>query len=59
MKPEKENPAWTRICFLLSPEDSSTPAGGLPVGVGPSCCRIKALFWVVVSVVGAILLGQL
>ena len=59
MKTEKRPLVWTRLCFLLSPEDTSVAAGGLPEGVGPCCCRIKALLWIVVSVAGGILLGQL
>jgi len=60
----KKNPGsnglmWLRLCFLLSPEDSSAADAGLPPWATPCCLRIKTALWLVVSVAAAAMVGQL
>ena len=50
---------WSRMFFLISPEDSSKGGEMLPAWATPCCCRCKALVWIALSVVGAALIGQL
>jgi hypothetical protein len=50
---------WFRLCFLLSPEDSSEGSIQLPPWVTPCYLRIKTTLWVVVSIAMAVLIGQL
>lgn len=57
--PRTASLAWLRLCFLLSPEDSSADEVGLPPWVTPCCLKIKATLWMMVSIGAAVLLGQL
>lgn len=51
--------AWLRLCFLLSPEDSSAGHVSLPPWATACCLKIKAVLWLTVSVAMALLVGQL
>jgi hypothetical protein len=57
--PKSTSLTWLRLCFLLSPEDSSAANVSLPPWVTPCCLRIKTALWLVVSVAAAVFLGQL
>lgn len=57
--PKNSSMAWLRLCFLLSPEDSSGGSIHLPPWVTPCCLWIKTALWVVVSIAAAVLIGQL
>ncbi len=56
-----QTPAWRALRFLLMPEDSSTVLG-IPVRRPlhhPIWCGAKCLFWHLVAIALALLIGRL
>ena len=57
--PRNASLTWLRLCFMLSPEDSSAGRVHLPPWATPCCLWIKTALWVGVSIAAAVLIGQL